>query len=728
MLFNPRHLLAIASAVFFGSNALAQSGLHAPILISRTINNNQRVTLAGNTRSAANAANDLGPVADSLPMEHMLLQLQRSAEQEQALEQFLQELQDPTSPNFHKWLTPSQFGQQFGLAQQDLDNITQWLQLEGFTVNTVYPNGTLIDFTGTAGTVRSAFKTQIHNLNVNGVSHVANVSDPQIPEALAPAIKGIVSLNDFRPHQMNKVKPNYTFTSEGVTYQAVVPADLATIYNFNPLFASKITGAGQTVVVIEDANLYSANDWNTFRSTFGLTSYKGGTLVQVNPASPSGRNNCANPGTGNGDDIEATLDAEWASAAAPSATIEVAACASTNTTFGGLIAMQNLLNTLGSNVPSIMSISYGECEAENGAAANATYNNTYAQAASEGVSVFVSAGDEGAASCDAGGTAATHGIGVSAFASTPNNVAVGGTDFEDTYLGATSTYWSSTNSSTYESAKSYIPEIPWNDSCASVLLANYLGYGTTYGTSGFCNSSTGIADYLVIAGGSGGPSGCATGVPSTAGVVSGTCAGYAKPAWQTITGNPSDHVRDIPDVSMFAANGVWGHYYVVCFSDPRNGGAPCKGAPSSWVGAGGTSFSSPIVAGLQALVNQVHGKQGNVAQVYYQLAANSSTYCKSNSGGSGCVFYDVTAGDMDMACSGTNSCFDSSTTTSAPGSGRSTHGFFGDQRSGGHQTTIYGVLSTSDTSYVPAYGAGVGWDFATGIGSINAANLVNVWP
>ncbi len=219
--------------------------------------------------------------------------------------------------------------------------------------------------------------------------------------------------------------------------------------------------------------------------------------------------------------------------------------------------------------------------------------------------------------CDAGGseTVATHGIGVNAFASTPYNVAVGGTDFEDTYLGKDSTYWSSSNSSTYVSAKSYVPEIPWNDSCASTLIAKYvMGSGVTYGSTGFCNTRTG-REFLTIVAGSGGPSGCATGSPSSSGVIGGSCKGYAKPSWQSVLGNPSDGVRDLPDIAMFAANGVWGHYYVTCYSNRAGGGAPCTGAPSKWPGAGGTSFAAPIMAGIQALVNQKTGAAQGTAQL-----------------------------------------------------------------------------------------------------------------
>ncbi|HTV84277.1 MAG TPA: S53 family peptidase [Dyella sp.] len=692
-------LAAGAGTCVCASAHAATIGLLSRPQITRAPNNNDRVTLPGNVSPFAIAANDRGRVEDNLVLEHMQLLLQRPAEREQALAAFMQQQQTKGSPNYRNWLTAEQMGEQFGVSQLDIDAITRWLAAQGFTVNRVYEGGTLIDFSGTAGQVRRAFDTQMHHLNVNGQNHIANMSDPQIPAAFASVVSGIVSLNDFRPHTNYRQHLNYTYTSSGATYQAVVPADLATIYNFNPLFSAGINGSGQTIVLIEDTNVYSTADIATFRSTFGLPA---ANFSQVHPG------NCTNPGVVVGNDGEAELDVEYAGAAAPGAALEVASCRDTSTEFGGLIALDNLVNA--SSPPAIVSISYGECEAENGATQNAAYISVYQQAAAEGVSVFVSSGDEGAASCDADKANATHGIGVSGFASTPYNVAVGGTDFGDTYNGTNSAYWNASNTSTYGSAKSYIPEIPWNDSCASQLIDTYVGYSTPYGRTGFCNSSLGREDFITTTSGSGGPSGCASGKPRTSGVVGGTCKGTAKPSWQTLVGNPSDGVRDIPDVSLFAANGVWGHYYVFCYTDTAGGGAACTGAPSGWAGAGGTSFASPIMAGIQALVNQhIGARVGNPNPTYYSLArseygAAGSAACNSNSGtaSGSCVFYDVTLGDMDINCTGNNDCY-------RPG-------------------YTYGVLSTSTGAYDPSYKAATGWDFATGIGTVNAANLVYNWP
>jgi subtilase family serine protease len=697
------HLLCCALLFGLTSSLMAQgigSAPQARILLTHPIDSSRLFTLAGNTRPEANVQNDQGKVPDEFAMEHMLLQLQRSPGREQALRSFIDEQHNSASPNFHAWLTAVQFGQLYGPAPQDIEIVSGWLRSSGFTVNTVYPSGMSIDFSGTAGQVAGAFHTEIHRLRVDGKDHIANMSDPQIPEALAPVVGGIVSLHDFRPNSMKKPRAQYS-----IAYQLVVPADLATIYDLKPAFAAGNTGAGQTIALVEDSDLYNTADWTTFRKVFGLSSYTSGSLKTINPAPPSGTSNCSDPGAQGAED-EATLDAEWSSAAAPDATIELATCKDTTTTFGGLFVVQNLINA--SAPPPIISMSYGFCEAASGATLNASFNSAYQQAVAEGVSVFVAAGDEGAASCDADSTSATHGIGVSGWASTPYNVAAGGTDFADTSLGTNSTYWGTNSTSDYGSALSYIPEIPWNDSCAGSTLANFLHFSTGYGASGFCGSSL-AQQYEVfeVVAGSGGPSGCATGAPASNLVVGGSCKGYPKPSWQTgVPGIANDGVRDLPDVSLFAANGLWGHYYVYCFSDLANGGAPCTGSPGNWAGAGGTSFASPILAGIQALVNQkMGGPQGNPNPVYYKLAASSVASS---------VFHGITTGDITVNCSGETDCFGAGFV----GRGRATPvtGFDGN-----------GGLSTSTQTYTPAFAAASGWNFATGLGSVDAYNLISNW-
>jgi regulation of enolase protein 1 (concanavalin A-like superfamily)/uncharacterized membrane protein len=704
-------LLTLALFCPMGRAQRFHGSSHARTLITQGVDENKRVTLSGNVRPEARAEHDRGRAPNDLLLDHILLQLKRSPEQERALEEFLQELQTQGSPNYQQWISAAEFGERFGVAAADIEKVTDWMEKHGLTINVVYPSNMVIDFSGTARQVNETFHTEIHQLRVRGKDHIGNINDPQVPAALAPVVAGIVSLNNFPPHNMHLMRKNATFPDGfGGTTFALAPADLATIYNVNPLFASGLTGQGQTVVVIEDTDVFSAADWAAFRNSFGLSKYTSGSFKTTYPAPATGVNNCKKPGVVAPNDAEAILDAEWASAAAPAAAIVMATCADTTTTFGGLIALQNLINAK-SQPPAILSISYGQCETENGATANASYNSAYQQAVSEGVSVFVAAGDSGAAGCDNSAAQASHGIGVNAFASTPYNVAVGGTDFSDTFSGTNSTYWSSANGSTFGSALSYIPEIPWNDSCAGALFASFEGFSVPYGPDSLCNDPTFGSFTLSTVAGGGGPSACATGSPSTPGVVSGTCKGWPKPAWQSLFGNPSDGVRDTPDVSLFAADGLWSHYYLFCWSDTANGGTACTGDPTGWSGAGGTSFAAPIMAGIQALANQkAGGRQGNPNPTYYQLAANeynttNGVACNSSNGNTvpnSCIFYDVTQGDMDVNCIGNANCF-------LDGSAE-------------------GVLSTSNNSFQPAYPAAPGWDFATGIGTLNAANLVNNWP
>jgi subtilase family serine protease len=691
-----------------GAGSAQGLSLQAVPLIVDPIDDSKRIVLPGNARGEVREF-DRGPVDDSFPLNGMQLQLRRSPEREQAAEDLADDLERAGSPGFHQWLTADQYAEQFGVALEDIAKISEWLRAHGFTVHSPSPSRMTIDFSGTAGQVRETFGTEIHALDVKGVPHIANVRNPSIPAALAPAIEGIVSLNDFRPRVMAVAKPQYTMTLDGSTEWAVAPADLATIYHFNPLFSFGIRGQGQTIALVEDSDLYNPNDWQTFRQTFGLDVYKGASLTTVHPGG------CPDPGV-NGDDFEAILDAEWSSAAAPSADLLLATCADTTTVFGGLIAIQNLVNQR--QVPPIISFSYANCEAQNGATSNAAYKTVYLQAVLEGVSVFVAAGDNGAAVCDYPGDGlappeAQSGVAVNALGSTAYNVAVGGTDFGDYYAGTTANYWSATNGPNYGSALSYVPEISWNATCASTLLSSYLGYATPYGANGFCASASG-ASFLALWAGSGGPSNCATGVsiPESNGATpsNGTCQGWKKPSWQNVLGNPQDGVRDMPDVSLFASFGPWSHAYVVCYSDVANGGARCVGAPSNWTLGGGTSFASPIMAGTQALVNEIWGgRQGNPAPIYYALArqeygTHGNKSCQSFAVGGPaltCTFNDVTVGDNDVDCIGPYNCYDPDASAGVPG-----------------------VLSLSDHSYQPAFTAGVGWDFTTGIGTVNATNLV----
>jgi len=339
---------------------------HPRALIAAPIDESQLVALTGNiTPAAQRASNDRGPVADTTVFDHLLLVLKPAPETEARLEKLIDAMHDRSSSEFHRWLTAQQFGERFGAAPRDRETLQRWLQSHGFSINRVYQNGLVIDFAGTAAQIRETFHTEIHNLVLpNGEKHIANMRDPQIPAALAPAVEGIASLHDFfpRPHSLelgpvsydsatNKWQPHFTITFEGQVFHAVSPYDLATIYNILPLWQRGYTGKGVTIATVEDSNLAHPGDWDSFRGTFGLKAFQSGNFKQIYP-------NCANPSQ-NGDEGEAALDVEWASASAPEANIELSACANSRTVSGLDLAILNLLDL---EPPDIISDSYGLCE------------------------------------------------------------------------------------------------------------------------------------------------------------------------------------------------------------------------------------------------------------------------------------------------------------------------------------------------------------------------------
>ena len=596
-------------------------------LITQAVDESQLTTLKGNTHPLARPEFDLGTAASDLPMARMLLALKRSPGQESALAQLLDDQQNKASANYHKWLTPEQYGQQFGPTDADMQTITAWLQSHGFQVGTT-KGRTVLEFSGTAGQVQEAFHTTIHKYLVNGEQHWANASDPQIPTALTTAVAGVASLNNFPRRAMNvpagvakrdpktgKIhppQPLLTFPSGCVEDNSVPaycsnwlgPYDFATIYDVLPLWNAGIDGTGVTIAIVGETDI-QLSDVQAFRSFFGLP---------VN--NPVFILNGPDPGI-QGDESEADIDVQWSGAVAKGATIDFVISASTETTAGTDLSAVYIVDQ---NLAPIMSESYGQCELGLGTTGNQFYNTLWQQASAQGITVLISAGDGGSAGCDnfdePSPAPAQSGLQVSGYASTPYNVAVGGTDFND--FSNPGTYWSTTNNSTtQESALSYIPETTWNDSCTNAIWEQFSGLSTNPETN--CNNPE-LNDVIIVAG-SGGVSQCTT--PS--GSTPSSCAGgYARPTWQTGSGSFStDGKRDIPDVSLFASNGFVGSAYIVCQADNPQGGD----CPFSFLGFGGTSVSSPAFAGIMALVNQETGeRQGNANYILYKLAAQQPSH------------------------------------------------------------------------------------------------------
>jgi uncharacterized repeat protein (TIGR01451 family) len=517
----------------------------------RVIDDSDRVVLRGNTHPQARPDFERGVAPPALPMARMIISMQIPADRRAALEQLLAGQQDPASPNYHRWLTPEEFGRQYGPDQADIDAVTGWLGSHGFTVEEVARGGGWINFSGTAAAVKRAFRTEIRDYFVDGRLHRANAADPEIPRGLSDLVAGVVTLHDFPRKSMRSVGLPLTqeelspaYTSGG--YHTLAPGDFATIYNVKPLYDAGIDGTGQTIAIAGRTHPSSAN-WATFRSTFGLPANPPQVVV-----------NGTDPGDlGADEDGEADLDVEWSGAVARNAAIKFVVSKSTSATDGVDLSAQYIVNH---NLAPVMSVSFGSCESMMGSSENVFFNNLWSQAAAQGITVFVSTGDAGAAGCNIGSDTTGSGRAVNGLASTPYNVAVGGTQFNE----GNGSYWNAVNAVDGTSALSYIPETAWNESAG-------------------------------VAGGSG--------LWATGG---GASSRYAKPLWQTAPGVPIDGKRDLPDVSLAAA----GHdgYRV------RTQGG--------WSVFGGTSASSPSFAGLMALVVQKTGqRQGNANPRFYQLAS-----------------------------------------------------------------------------------------------------------
>jgi Pro-kumamolisin, activation domain/Bacterial Ig-like domain (group 3) len=684
-------LLVVLSPASFAQNrnSVSSNSIISKRLITQAVDPSKLTLLNGNTHPFARPEFDQGPAPATLPMQRMLLVLERSPGQESALRQLLDDQQNKNSSNYHKWLTPDEFGTRFGPSASDLHTVTSWLQSQGFQVTALSKGRTAIEFSGSAAQVQQAFHTAIHKYFVNGEAHWANASDPSIPSALATVVKGVVSLHNFPRHsystivgtppatkaRQNAPLPLFTFTPQQTTYYGLGPVDFATIYNVLPLWNAGIDGTAQTIAIVGETNIH-LSDIEAFRSLFGLPANDPTIIV-----------NGEDPGV-DGDETEALLDVSWSGAVAKNATIDFVVSASTESTLGVDLSALYIVDN---NLAPVMSESYGICEQTLGTTGNAFYNALWQQAAAQGITVVVAAGDGGSAGCDNfdADYAASDGLAVSGFASTPYNVAVGGTDFDQTPATAPN-YWSATNDpTTGASAKSYIPETTWNDSCA-----------------GFDSSQcTYDSNYLNIIAGSGGPSSQATSDYS----------GYSKPSWQTGPGVPADGVRDLPDVSLFASNGFNNSFYILCEADAGFFGSQetCSLTNFTFVGVGGTSASAPTFAGIMALVNQkmaaqgLSSRQGNANYVLYQLAAQNGTSCNSSTvalTGNSCIFYDITKGNNSVPCN-----------PNTPNCGPASAG------------ANFGVLVDPNNPSNPAWATTPGYDMATGLGSVNAQNLVNQW-
>ncbi len=649
----PRVLLPLFASLFLISAEVRGQDNQTLSRITGPVEETRLTVIKGNVHNMARPMFDRGPALPGLPMQRMLLVLQRSPEQENALRKLLDEQQDKSSSNYHKWLTPEEFEQQFGASDQDLQVILSWLQSHGLRVDKITRGRTLIQFSGTAAQVQEAFHTEIHKFIVNGEEYWANSKDPEIPSALTPVVAGVATLHNFPKKPQIRIAEKripahlQPGPSPQVTFQngmhALGPGDYEVIYNMTsviqgpPGVSGPPAGFGTTIAVVGRSNI-NVQDVSRFRAIFNLPNNNPQIFV-----------NGTDPGNlGGAEEAEAVLDTTWSGALAPGAEVWLIVSASTNTTDGVDLSEVYIIDN---SVGAIMTESFGVCEAAVTTTEATNISQLAEQAAAEGITYIVSTGDTGSAGCDnLSETQATGPLSVNAQASTPFTVAVGGTEFSEN--GNDALYWNSTNSN-MTSARSYIPEDVWNESC----------------TVAQCGQQKAN---IAAAGG-------------------GASVLFSKPPWQSgVAGIPNDAMRDLPDVALTAASH---DPYLLCLDGSCQ---PDAQGNFSFVAVGGTSAAAPSFAGIIALVNSAvvplnsHPRLGQINYVLYHLAGNqNASTCNGSSTSSlpatSCVFNDVTIGNDAVP--------------GEPG---------------------YGTPTAK-------YQSGAGYDLASGLGSVNVANLVSNW-
>jgi hypothetical protein len=411
----------------------------SPDRITGSINTSRAFLLQGNVPQQTRALVDRGALDPTAKISGMKLMLAPTVAQTVDLAELIEQQQDPASPDYHRWLTPEEFGDRFGSSAGDLDKLTAWLTSQGFIVRQVARARNWISFDGSAATVEGAFHTALHRY-AGADSHFGNATEPSVPEALAGIVAGIRGLNDFhpKPQHVRKMVPQFN-NWNGAHYLA--PDDMAAIYDISKLYAAGIDGTGQKLVIVGQTDFYMT-DVEAFRSYFSLSA-NNPTVVLVG----------SDPGV-NGDEPEALLDVEWSGAIARNA--KIIFVNSTDVIDSALYQIDQVL-------APVMSMSYGYCEVGSG-----TGIQLWAQQANaEGITWMSSSGDSGSASCDSDGeTTASNGLAVLAPADIPEITAVGGTEFNEGSTG-----WNTQNGPTQASAAGYLPEMAWNDSSYGYGLA-----------------------------------------------------------------------------------------------------------------------------------------------------------------------------------------------------------------------------------------------------------------
>ena len=628
-------ILALAATV----TLCAQS---PTVRIQSEITSSAMTVLRGTRLPQANPAFDAGRMPANARLDGVSIYFNRSAAQQADLLALLAAQQDPNSPEYHQWLTPDQFASRFGMSSQDIDAVQNWLQQQGFSIDYVNRSRNAIHFSGTVSQIESAFQTQMHYYVVNGERHFAPSTALSVPTAMAPVVQDVTNVSNFRPRPMHiTAHPDFTSSVSGSVYFA--PGDIATTYDLPPLYSGGFNGTGQTIAIMGQSYV-KVSDVEAFEAASSLPK-KDPTLVLV-------------PGTGNdgtvskGDESESDLDLEWSGAMAPGANV-VFVYTGSNTNYG---VYDSTSYAVDQKIGNIVSLSYSSCEPTLTATNYQQLDAIFQQATAQGQTVLAASGDQGSTACSGNTNMSTvqqQTQAVNYPASSAYVTGVGGTEISSANdSSSNSTYWiAASGSDVNPSAKTYIPEVAWNDDSSQ------------YGLSA-----------------SGG----------------GTSTLVSRPSWQSgVPGIPSGTMRLVPDIAFYSSPGFPGYLYCTSDSSQWQSGqqASCNNgfrdkATNDLNIAGGTSFATPIFAGMVAILNQKLNYttgQGNINPTLYKLAGNSAYYPTSSTA----YFHDVTSGNNGCTNAGANYC---SATTSG------------------------------------SFLAGTGYDQVTGLGSLDLGNIATIWP
>jgi subtilase family serine protease len=441
--------LLVPVITLFGSVSLAHAA--AQNRINASVADNERAPVRQTIPARARLATDLGEAPAGRMLSSVSLHFNMTEAQQADLNQLLLDQQNPSSPHYHQWLTPDQFGARFGLSNSDLAKVTAWLSSRGLTITAVAPSLNYVTVSGTVTQIESAFQTNIRSLSENGEQHIGNTTDPTLPSAIAGVMSGITGLNDFKLKSRAAVRPQFTSSVSGGHF--IAPGDIYTIYDVNPLIQNGTKGDGITIAIMGQTDI-STTDVDAFRIASGLPARTSSNFsIRLIPG--------PDPGIVSADVDEAQLDVEWANAGAPNANIIYVNSGTNNG------VMDSLIYSITNKVAPIISISYGACEVAWEQSSLNTYNQYFQQANAQGTTIIGPSGDSGATDCDYQLATATQGLSVDFPASSPYVTGAGGTMFSE----GSGTYWSGTNGNYSGSALGYIPEAVWNESNSSGLGA-----------------------------------------------------------------------------------------------------------------------------------------------------------------------------------------------------------------------------------------------------------------